>query len=516
MQMDKGRSCPSFGIVAGCLGLLLTSGLWAAAPASAATQTWDTPVYGGYDWVVPSGVTSATFDLSGASGAGTGGVLAVSYGGDGGKTIGTIAVTPGETLKINVGGAPPGGTNGGGYGGASSQDCSVVDLGNQQCLGAGGGGASDVRQGGTALANRVLVAGGGGGAGGHNNDYNGVSGWSPAYGGNGGAGGLLEAGAGGNGDARRQGATDYPGGCGGAGGTQTAVTAPTGEPNPGPCHQGQGYVYEGGGGGSGYTSLGNGGNGLSNGTSSGSGGIGSGTGGGGGGGYVGGVGGSDGYNGGAGGGGGGGSSFAAAAATNVSFSGGVNSGDGTVTVTYTSSDVPPSNTALPTISGTLVAGHTLTCNKGSWSGSLPQTYAYRWLRNGVGITGATNATYLVKSADAGKQLRCRVTASNGGGSAMALSAAKLIKTPPKNTVAPKITGTPRVGKTLSCSLGTWTGSSPITYTRQWRRNGAAISGATGANYVAKAADAGKFLTCRVTASNVAGTASKTSAAVKVT
>ncbi|HZR83776.1 MAG TPA: hypothetical protein VFD92_21955 [Candidatus Binatia bacterium] len=321
------------GIVVGS-ALALAAWLWAPASATAATQTWNTPVYGGYDWVVPSGVTTATFELFGASGAGTGGVLAVSYQGDGGKTIGTIAVTPGETLKINVGGAPPGGINGGGSGGASSQDCSVVDLGNQQCLGAGGGGASDVRQGGTALANRVLVAGGGGGAGGHNNDYNGQSGWSPAYGGGGGAGGLLEAGGGGNGDGRRQGATDYPGGCGGGGGTQTAVTVPTGEPHPGPCHQGQGYVYQGGGGGSGYTSPGNGGSGLSNGTNSGSGGIGSGTGGGGGGGYVGGGGGSDGYSGGAGGGGGGGSSFAVAAATNVSMLGGVNSGDGKVIVTY--------------------------------------------------------------------------------------------------------------------------------------------------------------------------------------
>jgi List-Bact-rpt repeat protein/hemolysin type calcium-binding protein len=421
--------------------LALATGLSAApAPASAATQTWDTPLFGGYDWVVPAGVTSATFELFGASGGGTGGILAVSYPGDGGKTIGTIAVTPGETLKINVGGAPPGGTNGGGYGGASSQDCSVVDLGNQQCLGAGGGGASDVRQGGAALANRVLVAGGGGGAGGHNIDYNGQSGWSPAYGGNGGAGGLLEAGAGGNGDGRRQGATDYPGGCGGAGGTQTAVTVPTGEPNPGPCHQGQGFVYQGGGGGSGYTSLGNGGNGLSNGTNSGSGGIGSGTGGGGGGGYVGGGGGADGYNGGAGGGGGGGSSFAAAAATSVSMLGGVNTGHGKVTVTY----------------GGGVVTHTLSVtNSGNGSGTIASSPA------GIDCGATCSAQY----AD-GTQVTLTATPAAGstfagytGGGCGAVSPCTVTLDADKMVDAAFVTTPPPVQRTLTVTpSGTGTGT----------------------------------------------------------
>jgi hypothetical protein len=404
------------------LPLLLAAWLWAAAPVAAVTQTWDAPVYGGYDWVVPSGVTTATFELFGASGAGTGGMLAVSFQGDGGKTVGTLAVSPGETLHINVGGVPLGGVgtgmNGGGAGGVSSQDCSVVDVGNGQCHGLGGGGASDIRQGGTALANRVLVAGGGGGAGGHNTDYNGQSGWSPAYGGNGGAGGLLEAGAGGNGDGRREGATDLPGGCGRAGGTQTAVTVPTGEPNPGPCHQGQGYVYQGGGGGSSYTSLGNGGSGASNGTNSGSGGIGSGTGGGGGGGYVGGGGGSDGYNGAGGGGGGGGSSFSAAAATNVSMLGGVKSGDGKVTVTYGA--LAPVNTAPPTISGTAQQGQALTEAQGSWTNS-PTSFGYQWHAcdsAGAGcapIAGATDQTYTLSAADVGHTIRVQETASNAGG-----------------------------------------------------------------------------------------------------
>jgi hypothetical protein len=177
---------------------------------------------------------------------------------------------------------------------------------------------------------------------------------------------------------------------------------------------------------------------------------------------------------------------------------------------------PPNNTALPSISGTPVAGQTLTCAKGTWSGSTPQSYAYRWLKDNVAISGATASTYTVTSTDAGHGLKCRVTASNGGGSDAATSAAVVIKTPPTNPAAPTISGTPKVGRTLTCAKGTWTGSAPIAYSYRWLRNGSPISGATAATYVAKVADQNKMISCKVTASNAAGTATKTSAAVKVT
>src|SRR4051794_16284181 len=114
--MHKRTSRRSAAIVAGCLALVLTGWLVAAAPASATTETFDTPVFGGYDWVVPAGVTTATFDLDGGSGAGVGG----SIGGHGGETVATIAVTPGETLNVDVGGgAPSTGSSGLGGGGGT-------------------------------------------------------------------------------------------------------------------------------------------------------------------------------------------------------------------------------------------------------------------------------------------------------------------------------------------------------------------------------------------------------------
>jgi tripartite motif-containing protein 71 len=176
---------------------------------------------------------------------------------------------------------------------------------------------------------------------------------------------------------------------------------------------------------------------------------------------------------------------------------------------------PPHNTVPPSISGTPAPGHTLTCRKGTWSGSTPITYTYRWLRGGTAITGATAATYSVKSTDADHVVRCRLTAHNAGGSATATSAGVTIKAPPHNTSRPKITGSPASGHTLTCSKGSWTGSAPIGYKYQWLRNGTAIAGATAASYTVKVADVGHSLACRVTAHNVAGTGAATSAAVSI-
>jgi beta-glucanase (GH16 family) len=88
---------------------------------------------------------------------------------------------------------------------------------------------------------------------------------------------------------------------------------------------------------------------------------------------------------------------------------------------------PPVNTALPTISGTPTAGQTLQGSTGTWTNS-PTSYARQWLRcdtagaNCVAIAGATSASYLLASADVGKTIRVRVTATNAAGSASAQSA----------------------------------------------------------------------------------------------
>jgi hypothetical protein len=90
--------------------------------------------------------------------------------------------------------------------------------------------------------------------------------------------------------------------------------------------------------------------------------------------------------------------------------------------------VKPATTALPTISGTPTEGQTLTAVPGTWTGTQPITFTYRWRRcdtagNNCGnIGGATQPTYTLKKADVGKTIRIQVTARNSDGSTVATSA----------------------------------------------------------------------------------------------
>lgn len=83
---------------------------------------------------------------------------------------------------------------------------------------------------------------------------------------------------------------------------------------------------------------------------------------------------------------------------------------------------------------------------------------------------------------------------------------------PANTVAPVITGTAKVGQTLTTTNGTWTGKETPVLARQWKAAGAAIPGATGPTYVPVSGDIGKTITVTVTGKNWKGSASVTSAA----
>jgi hypothetical protein len=194
------------------------------------------------------------------------------------------------------------------------------------------------------------------------------------------------------------------------------------------------------------------------------------------------------------------------------------------------STVAPSNVSPPTVSGTAQIGQALTASSGSWAGDNPITFTYAWERcdtagsNCAAIAGATASVYSGVAADAGHTLRTAVTAHNSSGTATAEStqtATVTGATAPQNTAQPQITGTATVGSTLTATNGTWSGSTPITYTYAWERcatNGAscaAISGATSQTYVAASADAAHTLRVVVTATNAAGSAQATSAFVSV-
>jgi Glycine rich protein len=202
------------------------------APSGADTVcTFSTP--GADTFTVPGGVTEASFDVFGAQG---GGLPGQSVGGLGGRASAELALTPGATVTVVVGGAGgsvgacdaqetpgAGGVNGGARGGSGF------------CEGGGGGGASDVRMGGSSLSDRVLVAGGGGGGANRSERL-----------GDGGAGGGLNGGP--AGDILAGGGGGSPSGPG-SGGDQTGAS---GSGQPGNGSAGADGSLAGGGGGGGF------------------------------------------------------------------------------------------------------------------------------------------------------------------------------------------------------------------------------------------------------------------------
>lgn len=153
---------------------------------------------------------------------------------------------------------------------------------------------------------------------------------------------------------------------------------------------------------------------------------------------------------------------------------------------------------VPTITGTVKAGFTLTANPGTW-GPSPVTFGYQWLRSGAAITGATAKTFALTGADTGKTITVRMTATKPG-YATAVKTSLATAAVAAGTLAapvPTITGTRKVAYTLTANPGTWS-PAPVTLRYQWYRSGVAITGATAKTYILSGADAGKLISTRVT------------------
>jgi hypothetical protein len=174
----------------------------------------------------------------------------------------------------------------------------------------------------------------------------------------------------------------------------------------------------------------------------------------------------------------------------------------------------PENEAPPKIVGDFVVGASVECESGKWEGVKPIGYTTIWLRNGVPIEGPHDSTYSLGPADGNQTLACEVTATNRLGHRSAFSTAVNITASPVNTSPPKMTGVARASETLSCTQGTWAGEEPISYTVHWLRNGGRVGG-PGATYHLQEADEGTLISCEVTASNIDGSASVPSTAVKI-
>jgi hypothetical protein len=87
----------------------------------------------------------------------------------------------------------------------------------------------------------------------------------------------------------------------------------------------------------------------------------------------------------------------------------------------------PHNVRAPSLRGSPVVGRVLTCRHGSWAGTLPIVFSYRWRRDGRLIAGALGSERRLSTADRTKRVACQVWAGNASGAATATSKALLVR-----------------------------------------------------------------------------------------
>ena len=181
---------------------------------------------------------------------------------------------------------------------------------------------------------------------------------------------------------------------------------------------------------------------------------------------------------------------------------------------------PPPNspaTGLPSITGTAQVGETLTAGITGISdgdGLDNATFTYQWLADDAEINGATDSSYTLVAADAGKAIKVKVSFTDDAGSdeqlTSAVTGAVAAAPSPPNTPAtglPTITGTAQVGETLSADttgIADDDGLDNATFSYQWLADDAEINGATASTYTLADADAGKAIKVKVSFTDDAG------------
>jgi hypothetical protein len=194
------------------------------------------------------------------------------------------------------------------------------------------------------------------------------------------------------------------------------------------------------------------------------------------------------------------SQFTTGTVTVTATSPGLTSGTASFTIQAVPSFQPPPAAPViivPPASTAVTSGQPATFTVTA-AGTAPMTF--QWSRNGAAISGATAASFTTAattSGDNNAQFTVRVT--NAQGSATSAAATLTVVAPAAVAItAQPASQTAFVGQTATFSV-TATGSPALTY--QWRKGGAAISGATAATFttpVLTAADSGASYTVVVT------------------
>ncbi|MEI6638388.1 MAG: SwmB domain-containing protein [Chlorobium sp.] len=154
-------------------------------------------------------------------------------------------------------------------------------------------------------------------------------------------------------------------------------------------------------------------------------------------------------------------------------------------------------TGLVTIAGTATQNALLTASNTLADVDGLGTITYQWKAGGSAISGATSATYTLTEAEVGKTVTVvasytdLMSAAESATSAATVAVANVNDAP---TGLVTIAGTPTQGQTLTASNTLADADALGTISYQWNAGGSAISGATGATYTLKEAEAGKTIT----------------------
>ena len=169
-----------------------------------------------------------------------------------------------------------------------------------------------------------------------------------------------------------------------------------------------------------------------------------------------------------------------------------------------------------TIIGTTYVSQVLTANTDNLGGS--GNISYKWYRGNTAdtvlttIDNATGKNYFLTDADLYKYISVYVTRSNYLNGIVSNVVGPITEGPPL-TGTVSITGTAKVGQTLTANTSSLGGSGSISY--QWKRGDSSdaininINNATESNYTLSSADFGKYVIVSVTRSGHGGNVSST-------
>jgi hypothetical protein len=170
--------------------------------------------------------------------------------------------------------------------------------------------------------------------------------------------------------------------------------------------------------------------------------------------------------------------------------------------------LPFTTPGVPSLSGTLTVGETLTAGPGTWS-PTQDSFAYVWKRAATSnattwetIQGQSESSYILVAADRGKFIRAEVTAIKAGytsSTVSKVSSAAVVApfgTAPTPTISVSGDGVVAVGKVLTAVTGSWSPTAALSYA--WKRGSGSTVIGTGSTYTLTAADVGQPITVTVT------------------